>query len=171
MKYKIGYGSGIEVFCDSIIFHDNILISASMVGRQGPLKAVIAALVDKKGVMFKQSSDYQHQLFRSNEKCSFKISHLGDNIYQGVFFKKEGIDQVTTKDDFSLAVNALHDLPFHDSWADFVFRLALKKNLVKKLTSYAELETENEYYVINFTKEELQQIIVDNFNHLKRLIN
>lgn len=163
----IKFGIGIEVFCNEIIIEGNTIVAVSMVGRESPLKAVIAALVEKKTVTLKEEA---LALYRPGSRCAIKRNPLGDNIYQGVFYNVEERDRITTRADFFLTINALFHIPIHEAWADYLFYKSLKEGSLIKLKSYSELNPW-EYYKIDFDENHLSQTIYDNINHLKKLIN
>lgn len=168
---KIRYGLGVEVFCNEIIIQKKTIVALSMVGRESPLTAVIAAIVDKKAVTLKCETGIDEILYRpSDATCSFKRIPLGDNMYQGVFYNKDEMDRITSRSDFFLTINTLFHVPLHESWAEFIFKKAIEDEWILKLKAYSEFETED-YYKIGFDQNELEQMIQTNFETLKNLIN
>ncbi len=167
---RLTYGAGIRVFCDELIAQDETIIAVSMVGREGPLQAVCAALVEGKAVTLKSDDAPDKILRRANRRCSYKKTPLGDGLIQGVFFNAEEKDRITTRDQFFLAVNALFKYPFHEAWVDFLFNETLKNGRLAKLDVYSEIE-EKEYYKIDFDEGQFAQMIFDNIKILKNLIN
>jgi hypothetical protein len=168
---KIRYGLGLEVFCNEVITQDDTIVALSMVGRESPLTAVIAAIVDTKPVTLKCETGIDETLFRPKATCSFKRIPLGDNMYQGIFYNKDEMDHITSRSDFFLTLNTLFHVPLHESWAEFIFKKALADEWILKLKAYSEFETEKNYYKIGFNQSELESMIQTHFETLKNLIN
>ena len=168
MKYRILFKS-IEAFCDAVIFDNSELLAVSIVGRQNPVKAILAGLTSGKYVSIQDNSKSVYETIkRPKRTCSFKTTPIGDDLFQGVFFDKENKGLITTEKGFFNTVDSLFDIPVHEDWSAFLWEKGLETGNIRKLSIISENEMEDHFF-IELCQETLLDIIQQNIHDLTAL--